>query len=327
MHNRPKSTQPRAWKSIPSPGVMSMVVTMSAIRSSPRSRSPSTTWCFDAPSGSCCAKNPLNTMSVACPRIFGPTTVNATLITPRTTMPASSARSAESSRSRRFVDALKFVGLAGGPPAPNGSCPLIVSPRVPTYESSARRRWCRCARPTTAHRTLPSRSSPVPLLGQLRQHDLPVRHAVVHQRIVRTGADHAALVEHHDPVGRANRADPLCHDDDRRIAGDTTQSCPQCGVGRVVERGERIVEQVDARAFDHRTRDREPLTLTAGHVRPTLGDRRVQSFGHRFDEVAGLGDVERLPQQSEEHTSELQSRGHLVCRLLLEKKNNNKKKN
>src|SRR5690625_6473778 len=31
----------------------------------------------------------------------------------------------------------------------------------------------------------------------------------------------------------------------------------------------------------------------------------------------GLGQVPR----SEEHTSELQSRGHLVCRLLLEKKN------
>src|SRR5437870_7505483 len=29
--------------------------------------------------------------------------------------------------------------------------------------------------------------------------------------------------------------------------------------------------------------------------------------------------------RSEEHTSELQSRGHLVCRLLLEKKKNNKK--
>src|SRR5690625_5517895 len=28
--------------------------------------------------------------------------------------------------------------------------------------------------------------------------------------------------------------------------------------------------------------------------------------------------------RSEEHTSELQSRGHLVCRLLLEKKNKNK---
>src|SRR5437870_10930670 len=30
--------------------------------------------------------------------------------------------------------------------------------------------------------------------------------------------------------------------------------------------------------------------------------------------------------RSEEHTSELQSRGHLVCRLLLEKKKKNKKK-
>src|SRR5690625_6640544 len=31
-----------------------------------------------------------------------------------------------------------------------------------------------------------------------------------------------------------------------------------------------------------------------------------------------------IERRSEEHTSELQSRGHLVCRLLLEKKNNNK---
>src|SRR5437870_7530878 len=30
------------------------------------------------------------------------------------------------------------------------------------------------------------------------------------------------------------------------------------------------------------------------------------------------------PRRSEEHTSELQSRGHLVCRLLLEKKKNHK---
>src|SRR5207253_9381624 len=32
----------------------------------------------------------------------------------------------------------------------------------------------------------------------------------------------------------------------------------------------------------------------------------------------------RLSGRSEEHTSELQSRGHLVCRLLLEKKNTNR---
>src|SRR5690554_6972640 len=35
------------------------------------------------------------------------------------------------------------------------------------------------------------------------------------------------------------------------------------------------------------------------------------------------GPAVRLPARSEEHTSELQSRPHLVCRLLLEKKKTN----
>src|SRR3989442_10147367 len=43
--------------------------------------------------------------------------------------------------------------------------------------------------------------------------------------------------------------------------------------------------------------------------------------------VLDLHDVlrgdQRLPDRSEEHTSELQSRPHLVCRLLLEKKKKN----
>src|SRR2546422_5594525 len=51
---------------------------------------------------------------------------------------------------------------------------------------------------------------------------------------------------------------------------------------------------------------------------------------HAFGEVLGQGGPDtaraRLRQRrvrSEEHTSELQSRLHLVCRLLLEKKKNN----
>src|SRR5690625_6191821 len=35
---------------------------------------------------------------------------------------------------------------------------------------------------------------------------------------------------------------------------------------------------------------------------------------------AGVGEFSVISKRSEEHTSELQSRGHLVCRLLLEKK-------
>src|SRR5690625_6172432 len=41
--------------------------------------------------------------------------------------------------------------------------------------------------------------------------------------------------------------------------------------------------------------------------------------------VDGLSILTAIRDRSEEHTSELQSRGHLVCRLLLEKKNKNKK--
>src|SRR5690625_5632071 len=36
--------------------------------------------------------------------------------------------------------------------------------------------------------------------------------------------------------------------------------------------------------------------------------------------LAGIVTFKNAPERSEEHTSELQSRGHLVCRLLLEKK-------
>src|SRR5690625_429291 len=49
----------------------------------------------------------------------------------------------------------------------------------------------------------------------------------------------------------------------------------------------------------------------------------AQKSNHRHfkkgDTIFSDGD----PLRSEEHTSELQSRGHLVCRLLLEKKNDN----
>src|SRR2546422_4569115 len=41
---------------------------------------------------------------------------------------------------------------------------------------------------------------------------------------------------------------------------------------------------------------------------------------HRPYEVEAAEDVDALEWRSEEHTSELQSRLHLVCRLLLEKK-------
>src|SRR5207253_10378435 len=77
------------------------------------------------------------------------------------------------------------------------------------------------------------------------------------------------------------------------------------------------------------------LTLKSGVVRSIfvevparLAPEAVAQVGVVLNErLAGLtlreirGTLsERLRDRSEEHTSELQSRGHLVCRLLLEKK-------
>src|SRR5690625_6018091 len=61
--------------------------------------------------------------------------------------------------------------------------------------------------------------------------------------------------------------------------------------------------------------------------RVAWGEQHTQ-FHPAFDDVAGRLRAQPDPpgpaQRSEEHTSELQSRGHLVCRLLLEKKKSEK---
>src|SRR2546422_7815518 len=60
-----------------------------------------------------------------------------------------------------------------------------------------------------------------------------------------------------------------------------------------------------------RRRDRE----IEAHGRQALAARRLQAWVHVHEHV-----LVNVNPRSEEHTSELQSRLHLVCRLLLEKK-------
>src|SRR5690625_6355728 len=58
-----------------------------------------------------------------------------------------------------------------------------------------------------------------------------------------------------------------------------------------------------------------PLAVAAA-VREAIGPEALLSY-----RISLLDLVPEGQYRSEEHTSELQSRGHLVCRLLLEKKN------
>src|SRR5207253_10851655 len=62
--------------------------------------------------------------------------------------------------------------------------------------------------------------------------------------------------------------------------------------------------------------DQKTASATLAHNFIDLGDELVG-----YDNVSSFGiHIGPLLIRSEEHTSELQSRGHLVCRLLLEKK-------
>src|SRR5690554_7156270 len=71
------------------------------------------------------------------------------------------------------------------------------------------------------------------------------------------------------------------------------------------------------------------LFRSAGVEQRQHGDRHDHLLGHAHETVP-VGDAQggvedrrepaQLDRRSEEHTSELQSRPHLVCRLLLEKK-------
>src|SRR5256884_4892219 len=67
--------------------------------------------------------------------------------------------------------------------------------------------------------------------------------------------------------------------------------------------------------FPYTTLFRSRVAICFAPITPRGG-----SVGARSVQSAGMSDLVPSGKRSEEHTSELQSRLHLVCRLLLEKK-------
>src|SRR5690625_7064989 len=56
------------------------------------------------------------------------------------------------------------------------------------------------------------------------------------------------------------------------------------------------------------------------HPKQVVSESELRAVEAEVFELLGAHGVRDETERSEEHTSELQSRGHLVCRLLLEKK-------
>ena len=86
------------------------------------------------------------------------------------------------------------------------------------------------------------------------------------------------------------------HDHDCGVARVWFERSSQTGVRGEVECRERVVEHIDLGVGHERPGDRQPLPLTARHVRATLLDATPQPIRHRLHKTVGLSDLERLPQ-------------------------------
>ena len=76
------------------------------------------------------------------------------------------------------------------------------------------------------------------------------------------GTDDATFVDDEDLIGVANGRDTLGDDEHRGLGGVPAQRPAQFRVGRYVEGGEGVVEDVDVGLLDQGPGDGQPLTLT-----------------------------------------------------------------
>src|SRR5436853_5059331 len=122
---------------------------------------------------------------------------------------------------------------------------------------------------------------------------------------------------------RAARHPGLRRDDERWLRQLLPAELAQCRAPIGLEAGDVRTRRGDAE------RERLPPVLERGvldvHRDGALDDVADSSRAKEVGQVAGpAAGADRPSLRSEEHTSELQSLRHLVCRLLLEKKKTNK---
>src|SRR5690625_6174650 len=109
----------------------------------------------------------------------------------------------------------------------------------------------------------------------------------------------------------------------------------QLNDGPAYHRARRTIEWIEQSEQQYATRKTNILLLSEQNE--TESDRLINAifalntaikskWSDRQKEIIKAYLENNENQRSEEHTSELQSRGHLVCRLLLEKKKKKKKK-
>src|SRR3954467_5023600 len=186
-------------------------------------------------------------MSVPWPSTRGPSTLSTALTMAITATNATLGRSVVRSRPRRRTATPKSFDFSVGIPAVFHRPAARVSgaARFGSFSWSSRSS-------TTVMSAAPEEepSCRVLPLADLRLDDLRVGRAIPQELFVRAGADELPVVEHEDVVGGRDRRTALRHDHERGLARVRHERVAKAGVGREIEGGERVVEQVDLRLAD-----------------------------------------------------------------------------
>ena len=98
-----------------------------------------------------------------------------------------------------------------------------------------------------------------------------------------------AVVHNKDPVAVFHAGDPLRDDQLGSVRDLFDESLADLCVGSRVDSACAVVKDEDLRLFQERSRDTQPLLLTARYVRAALLDPGVVSFRHLLYEFIGTG--------------------------------------
>jgi capsular exopolysaccharide synthesis family protein len=99
--------------------------------------------------------------------------------------------------------------------------------------------------------------------------------------------DHAAVLEHHDPPGAADRGQAVCDHDRGAAREQPAQAGLDARLGVDVDVGGRLVEHEDAGVGDQRAGERHELALPRGELGAAFPDLGVVAVLERVDEGVG----------------------------------------
>ncbi len=136
---------------------------------------------------------------------------------------------------------------------------------------------------------------PAPLLHspELRLEEFGVKTPGRGEFVVLAAFDQPAILDHKNDIGGTNRGKPMRNDNRCLSLHQTAQRFKDKLFRLRVETRTRLIQKQYGRISNHRTRDRDPLPLTAGERHAALADQSVVPLRHLVDKFARVGDLRR----------------------------------